>query len=166
MRKFAADIWKYVKPSGVGDAAMRFMPDLFFAGMSAMNAPEGTDPVKRVLIGLEDAGIGLGGSLALGGLSRYGAARAFKHLPEEQLLKRIDQGGMVGDLAAMPLIPYAPRPVLESSFNEAVERQRRQEDLTARQAEQERQELGEEYLQQDVQQRALAALLQSSGFFV
>jgi len=155
-----------VKPSGVGDAAMRFMPDLFFAGMAAMNAPEGTDPVKRALIGLEDAGIGLGGSLALGGLSRYGAAKMSGHLPEKELLKRIERGGMVGDLAAMPLIAYAPRPMLEASISEAIERQRSQEALTATQAEQGRQELGDDYLQQDIQQRALAALLQSPGLFV
>lgn len=152
--KVLGEVLKYIQPSSKTDALMRFGPDLFFAGMAAMNAPEGTDPFKRALIGLEDAAIGLGGSVLLGGAARAGAAKLHAQLPEEQLSKRIEQWGMAGDMAAMPLNFMAPRPMLESAINDAIANQKKQE------------ELAQQYQEQDVQQRLLAAALQSPGLFV
>lgn len=144
--KFFQDLLHFVKPSSSTDALFRFAPDLFFAGMAAANAPEGTSAGHRALIGLEDAAIGLGGSLLLGG----GARAAGKRLLPNASPERIDQLGMVGDMAAMVPAYYAPRPAFTSALEQAALGQQEQAAFQA--------QLNEERLQQ----QALTALLQGS----
>lgn len=151
---FVRELLQAIRPSSKTDALMRFGPDLFIAGMTAMNAPEGTDPGKRALIGLEDAAIGLGGSLLLGGAARAGAARAFRGMPAEQLARRVEQAGMVGDMAAMLPAMTLPRPILNSAIEDAITNQRKQG------------EAAQEFQQEDMQQRLLAAVMQSPGLFM
>jgi hypothetical protein len=145
--KFFQDLLNFVKPSSKTDALFRYAPDLFFAGMAAANAPEGTSAGHRALIGLEDAAIGLGGSLLLGG----GARAAGKRFLPNATPERIDQLGMVGDMAAMVPAYFAPRPAFMSALEQAAMGQQAQGEL--------QQQLSEERLQQN----ALAALLQGGA---
>lgn len=145
--KFLQDLLTFVKPASKTDALFRFAPDLFFAGMATANAPEGTSAGHRALIGLEDAAIGLGGSVLLGGGARALGKRFLPGASDE----RINQFGMVGDMAAMVPAYYAPRPAFTSALEQAAMGQQAQADL--------QQQLGDERLQQS----ALAALLQSGA---
>jgi hypothetical protein len=145
--KFLQDLLTFVRPASKSDALMRFGPDLFFAGMAAANAPEGTSGTQRALIGLEDAAIGLGGSLLLGGGARAAAQRLRPGLPAE----RVNQAGMVGDMLAMPLAMYAPRPAFMGALEQAA--------LAPQAAADFQQQRTEDLLQQ----QALAALLQGGS---
>lgn len=143
-----------VKPSSLGDAAMRFGPDLFMAGLAAANAPEGTEVTDRALIGLEDAGIGLGSSLLMGGLGRATGRRWFKNLAEENpelFSRRVDQAGIAGDVLAMAPTMLLPRPAWNSAVEKAIRSEADQEQFQ-QQAE-----------QGDLEAHLLAGLMQGSA---
>jgi hypothetical protein len=141
------DLWKVAKPADRTDALLRFGPDLFFAGMAGAMAPEGTSGGQRALIGLEDAAIGLGSSMLLGGGARLGAQKLLRNPTSHQ----VNQAGILGDMLAMPVNMFAPRPAFESAVMESMGNQHEQQAFL--------QQRDEDVLQQ----QALAALLQSSG---
>lgn len=148
---FLKEVVDAVKPSGLGDAAMRFGPDLFMAGLAAANAPQGTDAAGRALVGLEDAGIGLGSSLLMGGLARAGARRGFSHLAPELLERRVDQAGIAGDVLAMVPTMTLPRPAWDAAVEKAIRGQSNQEEF---------QQAAE---QGDLEAHLLASLMQGSA---
>ena len=110
-------------PQGAGEWAWRFGPEAAYAGFAAASAPEGTSLGDRALIGLEDAGIGIGASIlgqTVGLGTAGGIARARRLNPTAtRALQR--QAVNVGDMALqLPVNYYAPRPMLEGAYADAA----------------------------------------------
>lgn len=104
-------------------AALRFGPELGYAGLSALVAPEGTPAMGRAGMAAEDLAIGLGSSLLgqLGGLAagrraigRGKALSKFTQAEREQLENYLN----VGDALAGPLNFVAPRPISQGIYRD------------------------------------------------
>lgn len=101
----------------------RFLPDVGFAGLTAVSAPEGTDASTRALIGLEDLGWNVGGSI-LGQMGGFGAGKAFararaKRGGEASHSRVLDNFVTGGDMLGQALAGYyGRRPVLEGAIED------------------------------------------------
>lgn len=128
--------------------ALRYAPDALYAGMAALNAPEGVDLGTRLGIAAEDLALGLGGSV-LGQTSGLGAARLVRGKKLGPDARNI--AASLGDVVVTaPLVSYAPRPILDSAIEKAYKRE------TDRQAASEEQ-------QQRTQDEQLINLLLGTG---
>ena len=114
-------------PRTKAEWALRFGPELAYAGFAAGQAPEGTSIGDRALIGLEDAGIGLGASL-LGQTAGLGIGRkiinnrrlAGKVLNTQQAQDLLGQAITFGDMGfQLPINMLAPRPMFEGAVKKA-----------------------------------------------
>jgi hypothetical protein len=102
-------------PRGVTDGLLRYGPDAGFALYSAAAAPGGFNP----MVGVEDLGISLLGSVAGSTAGSLAGRRLARGLEAEKAAERISQAQQVGDLlVSAPLQLAAPRPFLESAIEQ------------------------------------------------
>jgi hypothetical protein len=136
---------KAILPQSKGEWALRLGPEAGFALISAAMAPEGTSLGSRLGLAAEDMLIGttssfLGSGLGLaGGKGLYGRSGGEKaaQLGEELYKQKLSQAMTAGDILAAPLPMFAPRPVAEDVYRQAMEGQsnREQEALIAQEQE-------------------------------
>lgn len=130
-----------------GEAALRFVPDLISAGLTASSLPQGVDPGMRGLVALEDLGIGVGASLLGGFAGRRGA-----QLINRKFGKNLDAGQIatVADMATtMPAAMLLPRP----GYGAAIEQAYGIEDFIAKERQQ--QEAQQQFEQQKMDEQLL-----------
>lgn len=140
-----ANALKAILPQSKGEWALRLGPEAGFALIGAAMAPEGTPLGSRLGLAAEDMLIGttsslLGGGLGLaGGKALYGRSGSAKaaQLGEELYKQKLSQAMTAGDILAAPLPMFAPRPVAEGVYGQAMEGQssREQEVLVAQEQE-------------------------------
>lgn len=150
--KKLTDVLRQILPQSKAEWALRLGPEAGFALIGAGMAPEGTPLSSRVGVAAEDMLIGttssfLGSGLGLaGGKSLYGRSgseRANK-LGKELYEQKLSQAMTAGDILAAPLPVFAPRPIANSVYQQAMEGQARREQEAL--IEQERERLMQEAL--------------------
>lgn len=120
--RMAGQALKPLLPNSIPGALMSYAPDVAFATMSAMAAPEGTSPLERVGIGATDALLfGLAPSLA-GRAAGRGVSRNLLKLGEDGIQRGMDIGEMGFQMA--PMLLGVQNPLLSNAFEREARTQK------------------------------------------
>lgn len=139
--KRLTDALQKILPQTAGEWALRLGPEAGFALIGAGMAPEGTSFGDRLGLAAEDMLIGTGSSFLGSGLGRLGGKAIYgsqaEKLGKELYEQKLSQAMTAGDILAAPLPMFAPRPVANSVYQQAMEGQasREQEALMAQEQE-------------------------------
>lgn len=126
--KRLTDALQKILPQTAGEWALRLGPEAGFALIGAGMAPQGTPLEERFGMGLEDLFIGAGSSILGSGLGlaggkalygRSGSDKAAK-LGKELYEQKLSQAMTAGDILAAPLPMFAPRPIANRVYEEAM----------------------------------------------
>lgn len=99
-------------PGNKYEALVSYGPEPIYAAMQMASMPDGTSVGERLLVGLEDLGLGMLGSGG-GRLLGAGASRAIPGLSDEAR----SFVNIVGDMGGNMAVAYSPRPQVEKVFN-------------------------------------------------
>ena len=117
------------------DMAIRFGPDAAYAGLSStVWAPEDASLGDRAMIGLEDALLGVGLSLA-GGAAGYKTSKALTRDMKDatQRTGYLQAGMTLGDAAGNLSQAFVPRPAMEAAYaKSALNQQAEQQNIDPR----------------------------------
>ena len=113
-RKAVQFVKQALVPQGKAEALISYAPEPLYAAFQAASMPEGTSVADRLLVGIEDLGIGMLGSGG-GRLLGAGLARSIPNVTDEARGLLSIAGDLGGNVAAN----YgAPRPQMNRVFDQ------------------------------------------------
>tara|TARA_Y100000589_G_scaffold190528_2_gene180486 strand:- start:2746 stop:3261 length:516 start_codon:yes stop_codon:yes gene_type:complete len=113
-RKAGQFVKQALVPQGKAEALISYAPEPLYAAFQAASMPEGTSVADRLLVGIEDLGIGMIGSGG-GRLLGAGLARSMPNVSDEVRSLVNISGDLGGNIAANYL---APRPQINRVFDQ------------------------------------------------
>lgn len=113
-RKAGQFVKQALVPKSKAEALISYAPEPLYAAFQAASMPEGTSVADRLLVGIEDLGIGMIGSGG-GRLLGAGLARSMPNVSDEVRSLVNISGDLGGNVAANYL---APRPQIDRVFDQ------------------------------------------------
>jgi len=133
---------KQILPQSAGEWTLRLGPEVGFAALDGIMAPEGTSLVDRGLLSGEGFLIGAGSSFLGSGLGRLGGKAIYgkraAELGDEAYQQKLANATTAGDISASVLPVFTPRPIASHVYEQAMAQQSRQQQEAMLQQEQER----------------------------